>query len=79
MRNVKIDNGHYILKLDDVLNENKINMNKITNDLEMDFYTVKRVITGDTSRFDIYVLARICNYLHCELKDIIEYVPDEGK
>lgn len=77
MNNKRIDKGHYILKLDDVMKSKKISINKIKNDLDTDFYTIKRVMNGETSRFDIYVLARICTYLHCELSDIIEYVPDE--
>ena len=78
MNKIKIDNGYYILKLDDVLKNRNISISKITKDLDTDFYAIKRVITGDTSRFDIYVLARICNYLDCELADIIEYIPNEN-
>jgi putative transcriptional regulator len=77
MNKVKIDNGYYILKLEDVLKSKNVSISKMTKDLDTDFYAVKRLITGDTSRFDIYVLARICNYLDCELDEIIEYIPNK--
>lgn len=77
MNKIKVENGHYILKLDDVLLNKKISMNKIIEDTNTNFYAVKRLVTGNTTRFDIYVLARICSYLNCELDEIIEYVPNE--
>jgi putative transcriptional regulator len=77
MNKVKVDNGYYILKLEDVLKTKNVSISKITKDLDTDFYAIKRLITGDTSRFDIYVLARICNYLDCELDEIIEYIPNK--
>lgn len=79
MNKIKIENGYYILKLDDVLLNKKISMNKVIEDTNTNFYAVKRLVTGKTTRFDIYVLARICSYLNCELDDIIEYVPEEEK
>lgn len=42
-------------------------------DTETDFKVIKRLINGDLIRIDILVLARLCNYLHCEIKDIVEY------
>lgn len=76
MKKIKVENGYYILKLDDVLLEKKISMNKVIEDTNTNFYAVKRVATGETSRFDLGVLARICSYLKCELDEIVEYIPD---
>ena len=38
-----------------------------------DFKVLKRLMTGELLRFDIYVVARLCDYFNCELTDIIEY------
>ena len=42
-------------------------------DTETDFKVIKRLMTGDLVRIDIIVLARLCNYLDCNLNDIIDY------
>ena len=39
-----------------------------------DFKVLKRILTGELVRFDIFVVTRLCDYLDCEIKDIIEYV-----
>ena len=45
-------------------------------DTNTDFKVLKRIITGDLVRIDIFVLARLCNYLNCSVNDIIEYIPE---
>jgi len=74
---IKIENGDYIFKLDDLLIEKKISVNKIMRDTNTDFKVIKRIMTGELVRFDIFVIARLCNYLNCSISDIIEYIPNE--
>ena len=76
---VSIENGYYLFKLDSILKERKISKNKIMRDTNTDFKVLQRIITGDLTRFDIIVLARICDYLKCNLSDIIEYYPELSK
>ena len=41
----------------------------------MDLLTKEEVLhVANLARIDITVLARLCDYLDCEMKDIIEYV-----
>ena len=46
-------------------------------DTNTDFKVLKRIIKGDLVRFDIFVIARICDYLDCKITDIIEYFPNQ--
>ena len=43
-------------------------------DTNTDFTVIKRLINGDMVRVDILVLARLCDYLDCDITDIFEYV-----
>ena len=73
IKKLKIDNGYYYFKLGKLLQDKNISINKLMRDTETDFKVLKRLMTGDLVRIDIYVLARLCNYLNCEMEDIIEY------
>lgn len=42
-------------------------------DTNTDFKVIQRLMTGDLVRIDITVLARLCDYLQCDMIDIIEY------
>lgn len=70
---VKIENGVYWFKLDSILKNKNISINKISRDTNTDFKVIKRLITGELVKIDIFVLARICDYLDCTIEDIVEY------
>ena len=70
---IKIENGFYLFKLRNILNERNISINKIMKDTNTDFKVIKRIMSGDLVKIDIFVLARICDYLNCSIEDIIEY------
>lgn len=42
-------------------------------DTNTDFKVIKRLMTGDLTKIDIIVLARICDYLNCNMIDIVEH------
>lgn len=48
-------------------------------DTETDFKVLKRILTGELVRLDIFVIARLCDYLKCSITDIIEYIPNKRK
>lgn len=70
---VKMENGVYLFKLDNILKDRNISINKIVRDTNTDFKVIKRLITGELVKIDIFVLARICDYLNCTIEDIVEY------
>ena len=73
MVKVNIENGYYLFKLEDLLKDRNISINKLMKDTNTDFKVLKRLMTGELLRFDIYVVARLCDYFNCKLTDIIEY------
>lgn len=70
---IHIENGFYIFKLRNILENRKISINKLMRDTNTDFKVIKRLMTGDLVKIDIIVLARICDYLDCTIEDIFEY------
>ncbi len=77
MVKVKIESGYYLFKLGDILNKKGISINKLMRDTNTDFKVLKRLISGELVRIDIFVLARLCDYFNCSINDIIEYIPEK--
>ena len=77
MVRLKIENGVYLFKLDDILKNHNISINKLMKDTNTDFKVIKRILTGELVRIDIFVIARLCDYLKCNINDIIEYIPNK--
>lgn len=73
MVKVKIENGYYFFKLDELLKKNNISINKLMKDTNTDFKVLKRLMSSNLVRFDIFVIARLCDYFNCQISDIIEY------
>lgn len=73
IKKVKIEKGYYLFKLEQVLSDKGISINKLMRDTNTDFKVIKRLMNGDMVRIDIIVLARICDYLKCDITDIVEY------
>lgn len=71
--NIELENGVFLFKLNKILQEKKISINKLMRDTNTDFKVIKRLLTGDLVRIDILVLARLCDYLDCSIDDIVEY------
>lgn len=74
MVQLNIENGFYLFKLDELLIKNQISLNKLIKDTNTDFKVLKRLMTGELVRIDIFVIARLCDYFNCDINDIVEYV-----
>ncbi|WP_301082560.1 helix-turn-helix domain-containing protein [Thomasclavelia cocleata] len=68
-----IENGEFNFKLKNILNNKKISINKLMRDTNTDYKVIKRLITGEITKIDLFVIARLCNYLDCNLNDLISY------
>ena len=73
IKKVKIEKGYYVFKLEQILSDKEISINRLMRDTNTDFKVIKRLMNGDMIRIDIIVLARICDYLKCDITDIVEY------
>ena len=70
---VKMENGVYLFKLNNILKHKNISINKISRDTNTDSKVIKRLMTGELVKIDIFVLSRVCDYLDCTIEDIVEY------
>ena len=75
MVKVNIESGYYLFKLNDILEKQEISKNKLMRETNTDFKVLQRIITGEITKLDIIVLARICDFLNCNFSDIVEYYP----
>lgn len=73
VKKIKIENGYYLFKLEKLLSDRSISINKLMRDTNTDFKVIKRLMTGDITKIDTNVLARLCNYLECNITDIFDY------
>ena len=76
---VYVDYGHVRLKLDKIMKEQNISINKLAFRAEMQRTQLKAYIKNDVQRIDLSVLARLCYALECSLDDLIEYVPPQNE
>lgn len=76
---LRVEKGEYIFKLEDILKQKNISINKLMRETTTDFKVIKRLMVGDIVRFDIFVIARLCDYLNCTISEIIEYIPNKEK
>lgn len=77
MVKIRIEGGTYLFKLEDILKNKGISINKLMRETNTDFKVLKRMMTGELVRIDIFVMARLCDYLNCTINDIIEYIPNK--
>ena len=61
IQKVSIENGYFLFKLEQLIDDKDISINKLMRDTNTDFKVIKRIITGDLVRIDIFVIARLCD------------------
>ena len=69
--------GKIKITLDTYLEEREISRYKIIKNCNVSQTQLNRYYHNQIERIDLDVLARICDYLNCEVSDLLEYVPDE--
>lgn len=70
---IKCENGYYEFKLNSLLDEKGKTKNSVITKKEIDFNSIQKLITGNLTRVDLTIIAKLCNELGCKMEDIIEY------
>ena len=73
------DYGTIRIKLDEMIEKQNINKNKLAHRAEMQRTQLNQFCKGTVTRLDTAVLARLCCALNCKIEDLLEYVPPENK
>ena len=75
MKNKKT--GRIDIVLEEFRIEHGISKNKIAKNADLQMTQLNTYLNNQLSRVELGVLARICDYLHCEISDVLRYVPYE--
>lgn len=70
-----IEFGTVRLKLNDIMAENHISVNKLAFRAEMQRTQLKAYRDNKVQRIDLAVIARLCYALDCDIPDLVEYIP----
>lgn len=68
-----IEHGKVIIKLDTIMAEQNISINKLACRAEMQRTQLKAYMHNEVQRVDLDILARLCNVLECSITDLLEY------
>lgn len=68
--------GKIKITLATYLEERNISRYKIIKNCNVSQTQLNRYYRNQIERIDLDVLARICDYLQCEVSDLLEYVPE---
>ena len=67
------DIGRIVITLDEYRKSRNISKNKIVLGANVQRTQLQKYCLNKVARVDLGVLARICDYLECELSDIMHY------
>ncbi len=65
--------GKVRLILDKYLDSKNITRYQLSEDTGIRYDTIDKYYKNKLQRYDRYILAKICDALHCEINDIIAY------
>ena len=69
--------GHIKIHLNALIEKAGISKNKLSQRAEMQRTQLNKYCSNQIARLDIDVLARLCSVLHCEIGELLEFVPAE--
>ena len=69
--------GRIILRLDRVMADRKISLKELSERVGVSNVNLSKMKTGKISAIRFSTLEAICEVLHCQPGDILEYDPDQ--
>ena len=69
--------GKIVLTLDDFRKEKGVSKYKLCRECNLQQTQLNAYCNNSLQRVDLDVLTRICDYLECDLYDILKYYPPE--
>ncbi len=71
--------GHIQIHLEELIAKSGISKSKFCHRAELQRTQLKHYCDNTVSRVDMDILARLCTVLHCEIGDLLEFIPDEPR
>ena len=68
--------GKIVLRLDRVMADRKMSLNELSEKVGVTNVNLSKIKTGRISAIRFSTLEAICEALHCQPGDILEYEPD---
>ena len=72
------EHGYVKITLAELISKEGISKNKLSQRAELQRTQINNYCNNKITRLDIDVIARICATLHCEIGDLLEFVPPEN-
>ena len=69
--------GRIILRLDRVMADRKISLKELSEKVGVTNVNLSKMKTGKISDIRFSTLEAICDALHCQPGDILEYIPED--
>lgn len=67
------------IKLSDLLGKHKMNQKTLSKLTNIRPATISKMYYEEIKRLDVQQLNDICSVFHCEISELIEYIPDKDK
>lgn len=65
--------GYVEIKLESFLKEKGVSKNKVCAACELQRIQLNNYCKNKVTRVDLAIMARLCEYLGCEISDLLEY------
>lgn len=70
--------GKVVITLDEYRKTHGISKYKIIKNCDVGATQLNSYCNNKVARIDLTVLARICDYMECDISDILKYIPPEN-